>query len=86
MANTYTYSGPGTRWAEGDPTSEDKLNIARINLDHVYEALNTIMDTDAADGVVTGTVSGAVTLTGSTNNQLTTVTGAGAIGRGEPDI
>jgi hypothetical protein len=79
MANTYTYSGPGTRWAEGDPTSEDKLNIARINLDHVYEALNTIMDTDAADGVVTGTVSGAVTLTGSTNNQLTTVTGAGAI-------
>jgi hypothetical protein len=51
MANTYTYSGPGTRWAEGDPTSEDKLNIARINLDHVYEALNTIMDTDAADGV-----------------------------------
>ena len=51
MANTYTYSGPGTRWAEGDPTSEDKLNIARINADHVHEALNAIMDTDTPTGL-----------------------------------
>lgn len=64
MANTYTYSGPGTRWAEGDPTSEDKLNIARINVDHVYEALNLLQDTAAAtatlkDGVVATTQSAA---------------------------
>jgi len=64
MANTYTYSGPGTRWAEGDPTSEDKLNIARINVDHVHEALNALMDTDAAtaallDGVTATTQSAA---------------------------
>ena len=64
MANTYTYSGPGTRWAEGDPTSEDKLNIARINVYHVHEALNALMDTDAAtaallDGVTATTQSAA---------------------------
>ena len=64
MANTYTYTGPGTRWAEGDPTSEDKLNIARINVDHIYEALNLLQDTSAAtatlkDGVVATTQSAA---------------------------
>jgi hypothetical protein len=75
MANTYTYSGPGTRWAEGDPTSEDKLNIARINLDHVYEALNTIMDTDAADGAVIG----AVSLANDANNRLVTADGTGGV-------
>jgi hypothetical protein len=48
MANTYTYDGPGTRWAEGNPTAEDLMNLARINADHLHEALNTIMDTDVA--------------------------------------
>jgi hypothetical protein len=54
MANTYTYTGPGTRWATEDATAEDFLNVSRINCDHLHEALNTIMDTDAADGVLTG--------------------------------
>ena len=53
MANTYAYSGPGTRWAVEDPTAEDYLNVSRINCDHLHEALSQIMDTDAADGVDT---------------------------------
>ena len=52
MPNTYTYTGPGTRWAEEDPTAEDYLNVARANADHLHEALSTIMDTDDADGLL----------------------------------
>lgn len=48
--NTYEYTGPGTRWAEEDPTAEDFLNVSRGNCDHLHEALSRIMDTDAADG------------------------------------
>ena len=51
MANTYPYEGPGTRWAEEDPTAEDYLNVSRINCDHLHEALNQIMDSDAVDGL-----------------------------------
>ena len=36
MANTYTYSGPATRWSEGDPTAVDFLNVSRVNSDHLY--------------------------------------------------
>ena len=54
MANSYSYSGPGTRWVVEDATAEDEMNIARANADHLHEALNTIMDSDAADGVLTG--------------------------------
>ena len=46
MANTYTYTGPGTRWTVGNPTAKDLLDIARVNVDHLHEALNVIMDTD----------------------------------------
>ncbi|OHE69807.1 MAG: hypothetical protein A2Z99_08185 [Treponema sp. GWB1_62_6] len=56
MANTYPFTGPGTRWVVTDATAEDYLNVSRQNADHLHEALNTIMDTDAADGVVTGTI------------------------------
>ena len=52
MANTYTYTGPGTRWAEEDPTAEDYLNVARINCDHLHEALNLLTDSNAADGTL----------------------------------
>lgn len=61
MVNTYPYFGPGTRWVVTDATAEDYLNVARQNTDHLHEALNTIMDTDAADGVITGSVSVAGT-------------------------
>jgi len=54
MANTYAYTGPGTRWAEEDPTAEDYLNVSRINCDHLHEALNTITNSAAADGIMTG--------------------------------
>ena len=53
MANTYTYTGPGTRWSEEDPTAEDYLNVSRINADHLHEALNIILDTAAATGLKT---------------------------------
>jgi hypothetical protein len=46
MANTYAYHGPGERWTEEQPTAEDFMNVARENIDHVWEALNNFMDTD----------------------------------------
>ena len=52
MANTYPYIGPGTRWNEEDATAEDFMNVSRQDADHVHEALNTIMDSDAADGTL----------------------------------
>ena len=56
MSNTYTFHGPGTRWIVGDATAYDYMNVSRENMDHIHEALNTIMDTDAADGLIDGTV------------------------------
>jgi hypothetical protein len=52
MANTYAYTTPGTRWVVGDPTSKTKLDISRINNDHLHEALNTIMSSSAAAGLL----------------------------------
>jgi len=65
MANTYTYSGPATRWSEGDPTAVDFLNVSRVNSDHLYEALNTILVTS---GVTSGATSTLVSNT-ETNTQ-----------------
>lgn len=65
MANTYTYSGPATRWSEGDPTAVDYLNVSRVNSDHLYEALNTILVTS---GVTSGAASTLVSNT-ETNTQ-----------------
>jgi hypothetical protein len=70
MANTYTYSGPATRWSEGDPTAVDYLNVSRVNSDHLYEALNTILVTSsvtsgAASALVNGTTA---TTQGSSDN------------------
>lgn len=48
-ANTYPYTGPGTRWVVGEPTEKGKLDIARINADHLHEALNIFLDTDVPD-------------------------------------
>lgn len=62
MINTYPYIGPGTRWSVEDATAVDFMNLSRQNVDHVYEALNTIMDTDAADGVITGAVTGTLAM------------------------
>ncbi len=50
-ANTYTYTGPGTRWAVEDPTAVDYLNVARINADHLHEALNTVVNTANHNGL-----------------------------------
>lgn len=52
MANTYTFVGTGTRWVEDDGTYVDFLNVARANVDHLYEAINTIMDSVESDGVL----------------------------------
>ena len=56
MANTYTYIGPGTRWAEGNPTAQDLMNISRINAAHLHEALNAIISTSAADGTFAASI------------------------------
>lgn len=80
MANTYTYSGRGTRWAEGDPTSEDKLNIARINVDHLHEALNDLIDTDAANGVLLSTVTATTQSANDNSTKLATTAYADAAG------
>ena len=82
MANTYTYTGPGTRWAEGNPTAEDLLNISRINNDHLHEVLNKITDTDASTGVIASTANITTTtnfIVGNTtiaSNTITQATGA----------
>ncbi|MFH1636171.1 MAG: LamG domain-containing protein [Chloroflexota bacterium] len=64
MVNPYIFTGPGTRWSQEDPTAEDYMNVSRVNVDHVYTALNLIMDTNADTGLVTGEASllGASTL------------------------
>ena len=107
MANTYTYSGPATRWSEGDPTAVDYLNVSRVNADHLYEALNTIITSasitsGSATALKNGTTAttqsasdnstklattayadavgaAGVSLSGSTNNTVATVTGANAL-------
>ena len=56
MGNTYTYSGPGTRWVVGDATEKGKLDISRINGDHLHEALNYLMDTDNPENGLLSTV------------------------------
>ena len=48
MANPYSYTGPGERWAEGDPTAEDYLNVSRINADANRWTLTQLVD-DADD-------------------------------------
>lgn len=81
MANTYTYTGPGARWTAEDATAEDYLNVSRVNVDHVHEALNTIMDSDAADGIITGLLTGVLELDFATGLKYknTTANKAGTI-------
>lgn len=43
MSNPYSYDGPDTRWAAGDPTTAAGLNIARVNLDAVKVALAALV-------------------------------------------
>ena len=72
MANTYTYSGHATRWSEGDPTAVDFLNVSRVNSDHLYEALNTILVTSGVTSGATSTlVSNTETNTQSPGNNTT---------------
>jgi hypothetical protein len=74
MANTYTYSGPATRWSEGDPTAVDYLNVSRVNADHLYEALNTIINTATITaGAATALKDGTAATTQSPGNDTTKV-------------
>jgi len=75
MANTYLYSGPGTRWAEGNPTAVDLMNIARVNCDHLHEALNLITNSANADGTINNG-SDTITTTGAVATGALTATGA----------
>ena len=72
MANTYTYSGPATRWSTGDPTAVDYLNVSRINSDHLYEALNTIITTASITaGAATALKNGTTATTQSAGDNST---------------
>ena len=72
MANTYTYSGPATRWSEGDPTAVDYLNVSRGNADHLYEALNTIITTASITaGAATALKNGTTATTQSAGDNST---------------
>ncbi|MAH47768.1 hypothetical protein CMI37_18245, partial [Candidatus Pacearchaeota archaeon] len=72
MANTYTYSGPPTRWSEGDPTAVDYLNVSRVNSDHLYEALNTLVNTATiTSGAASTLKNDTVTNTQSPGNDTT---------------
>ena len=72
MANTYTYSGPATRWSEGDPTAVDYLNVSRVNADHLYEALNTIITTASIPaGAATALKNGTTATTQSAGDNST---------------
>ena len=72
MANTYTYSGPATRWSEGDPTAVDYLNVSRVNADHLYEALNTIITTASITaGAATALKNGTTATTQSAGDNST---------------
>ena len=50
MAQDYTYTGPGTRYTVGNPTSKTYLDITRENVDYVYDVLVELFDVAAADG------------------------------------
>ena len=72
MANSYTYSGPATRWSEGDPTAVDYLNVSRVNADHLYEALNTIITTASITaGAATALKNGTTATTQSAGDNST---------------
>ena len=51
MANSHTWPGTSLRWLLKQATTIGRLNVARIGMDHLHEALNKIMDTAAADGL-----------------------------------
>ena len=74
MANTYTYSGPATRWSEGDPTAVDYLNVSRVNSDHLYEALNTIIvSASITAGAATALKDGTTATTQSASDNSTKI-------------
>ena len=70
MANSYPYN-EGERFAEGNPTARDLLDLARINADHLFEALTAIMDTEEPDeGLYMSVDNPLVTTVGSNKVQL----------------
>lgn len=45
MANPYTYGALEQRWVVGDATTISRLNVARVQTDHLKYALNQLLDT-----------------------------------------
>ena len=77
MTNPYAPYVKDTRYTPQKPWKESKANQALVFTDYLYEALSSIMDTDAADGVVTGTVSGTLTARWDAPLRLVNSNGAG---------
>lgn len=63
MPNTYLYTGPGTRYTVGDPTSKTLLDITRTNVDHVQEAVASILDSTNPENGLTATQADPLVLT-----------------------
>ena len=72
MANPYTTWVKDVRIAAKDAAKVGVINAVYIGLDFVITALETIMNVVSADGVITGTISGA-TLNASYDDPLNLV-------------
>lgn len=77
MSNPYAPYVKDTRYTPQKPWKESKANQALIFTDYLYEALKSIMDPDAADGVVTGSLSGTLTARWNAPLKLVNSNGAG---------
>lgn len=53
MPNPYTYQRD-VRWTEGDSTTKPRMDLARINTDHLHDALNKVIDSDDSEGLKGG--------------------------------
>ena len=77
MPNSYGPYTKDTRYTPAKPWKESKANQALVFTDYLHEALESIMDTNAADGVITGTVSGTLTARWDAPLKLVNSNGAG---------
>lgn len=50
MPNAYGFQ-VGQRWSVGEATAETRMNVAREHADHLFVALNKVIDSDEAEGL-----------------------------------
>ena len=86
-SNPYSYVTLGTRWSEEDPTSEDALNVSRINADANRWTLSQLLSnpdstpfTLNASVIVTEIVHGSLEVTGASTFAGTLTVGVNGTG------